>query len=365
MIGMIVAIVVLLGALALSRGRGGTAKAQITFTTIPQGATIELEGRTVGTTTEGPLSIGDLESGRGYLVIARLDGYEAKQAVVQTYAGANEVTLELQALATVELDSQPTGAAVEIDGTPRGSTPLTLTSLVPGKAVSIVFKRTGYHAATAHLEIPGSGHRTRLVQPLELSDEFVRVRFVSNPPGAEVMERGKPATVDHTYTPADVFVEANQIQRFTLTMPRHVPLVIEPFTPGRGAHDLEKGGDLVEGATLRIEATLDGTLTVSGAPHCTEVAVPFDCTLAPGTYDVEYHGPDNARLTRNVTMAARDAIERFELGFIEAGPGRLLSPGGVRKAVFEVGTRTVTVSDKTGAHQVTVSVKSGATVIAN
>jgi hypothetical protein len=144
-----------------------------------------------------------------------------------------------------------------------------------------------------------------------------------------------------------------------------VPLVIEPFTPGRGTREMEKGGVLIEGATLRIEATLDGTLTVSGAPHCTEVASPFDCTLAPGTYVVEYHGPDKARLTRTVTMATRDAIERFELGFIEAGPGKLLSPGGVRKAVFEVGTRTVTVSDKAGAHQVTVNVQSGATTLAN
>jgi hypothetical protein len=363
--GMIVGIVVLLGILAWARGGGGAAKAQVTFTTIPQGATIEIEGRTVGTTTGGPFFIGDLEIGRAYPVVARLDGYEAKSAVVQPHAGANEVTFELQALATVELDSEPTGAAVEIDGKPMGSTPLTLTSLVPGQRVSIVFKRTGYRAATARLQIPGAGSRQRLVQPLEVSDEFVRVHFVSNPPGAEILEHGQPATVDRTYTPANVFVEANEVQRFTLTMPKHVPLVIEPFTAGRGAHELEKGGDLVEGATLRIEASIDGKLTVAGAPHCQDVASPFDCMLAPGTYVVEYLGPNNARVTRRVTMAARDAIEKFELGVIEAGPGKLLQPGGLRKAVFEVGMRTVTVSDMTGTHRVTVSVTSGTTVIVN
>jgi hypothetical protein len=265
----------------------------------------------------------------------------------------------------VELDSQPTGAAIEIDGRPMGSTPLTLTSLEPGKPVVIVFKRTGYRVATVRLEVPGVGNRKRLVQPLEVSDEFVRVRFVSSPPGAEVVEDGQPASVDHTYTPAEVFVEANRLQRFTLTMPNHVPLVITPFTPGRGAPELEKGGDLIEGATLHIEASLDGKVTVSGAPHCTAVTLPIDCTLAPGSYVVAYQGPDNAKIVRTVTMAARDAVEKFELGVIEAGPGKLLQPDGSRKIVVEAGTHMITVSDSAGTHKTTVIVRSGATVIAH
>ena len=276
-------------------------------------------------------------------------------------------TPQAAAVATVELDSQPTGAAVEIDGRSLGSTPLTLTSLDPGTTVSIVFKRTGYRAATARFAVPGVGDRKRLVQPLELSDELVRVRFVSSPPGAEVRETGQPQAIDRTYTPADVFVEANRVQRFTLTMPGHVPLVIAPFTPGRGAPGLEKGGDLVEGATLRIEATLDGKITVSGAPHCTEVAPPIDCALAPGSYAVVYLGPDGARITRTVMMATRDAIEKFELGVIEAAPGKLLQPGGSRRVVLEAGAQVVTVSDQagTGAHKATVIVRPGVTVIAN
>lgn len=174
----------------------------------------------------------------GILVSSQRSGGAAADA-------ADAATAAPQALATVELDSQPTGAAVEIDGKPMGSTPLTLTSLVPGATVSIVFKRIGHRAATARLQVPGLGEQKRLVQPLELSDDLVRVRFVSNPPGAEVTRTGEPPTIDRTYTPAEVFVEAGKIQRFTLTMPMHVPLVIEPFTPARGARGLEKGGDLV------------------------------------------------------------------------------------------------------------------------
>jgi hypothetical protein len=146
--------------------------------------------------------------------------------------------------ATVELDSQPTGAAVEIDGAPAGATPLTLTSLPPEATVSIVFRQTGYRAATVRYRVPQAGDSDRVVQPLELSDELVRVRFVSSPPGAEVTRTGEPPTTDRTYTPAELFVPAGEVQRFTLTMPGRVPLVIAPFTPARGERGLEKGGEL-------------------------------------------------------------------------------------------------------------------------
>ena len=44
----------------------------------------------------------------------------------------------------------------------------------------------------------------------DLSADFVRVRFVSRPPGAEVLESGRASTRDRTVTPAEVFVEAGK-----------------------------------------------------------------------------------------------------------------------------------------------------------
>ena len=296
--------VVVSGVYAWQRLFGPPPPAQITFTTVPPGATLEVDGRIVEATVE-------LASGRRYPVVARLDGYEPKHTVIEPHAGANEVTIELQMLATVELETQPTDATVEIDGKPMGSTPLTLTSLTPGATVSIVFKRPGYRAATARLEVPAIGKRQRLVQPLEVSEDVVRVHFVSTPPGAEVHQTGQRAAIDRTYTPADVFVEVDKVQRFTLTMPRHVPLVIEPFTPHRGEQGLEKGGTLVEGANLHVEGPSPGKVTVARAPHCTELAVPADCTLAPGSYVVEYVGAGDKRLSRTVVLAGRDETVRF------------------------------------------------------
>jgi hypothetical protein len=266
--------------------------------------------------------------------------------------------------ATVELDSQPDGAAVEIDGKPSGTTPVTTTSLDPGSTVSIVFRRTGYRAATVRYRVPGPGGSDRQIQPLERDEALVRVRFVSQPSGAEVTRTGEPLANDRTYTPAELFVDAGQVQRFTLIMPGRVPLVLEPFTPARGAHDLEKGGALVAGATLRVEATLVGTLTVAEAPHCKDLALPAECTLAPGSYALELRTPDGARLTRSVTMTDSAHTERLELGVVAAGPGKVLLPGGSPRAVLEAGTHTITVGDPRGSHRTVVTVKPGVEVTA-
>ncbi|MCX5742702.1 MAG: PEGA domain-containing protein, partial [Proteobacteria bacterium] len=310
-VGTLVTGVALAGVIVVPRLLRTPEPTRLTITTTPRGATIEVDGLTVGAAADGSLALDDLEVGHAYPVVARLDGYEPKRAVVQPHAGGNELHLDLQPVATVTLDSQPPDAAIEIDGARVGSTPLTMTSLVPGATVSVVFKRVGYRPVTERVEVPARGKRTRLVKPLEVSDEFVRVRFVSTPPGAEIVASGQGPAVDRTYTPAEMFVEASKVQRFTLTMPKHVPVVIEPFTPARGAGAVEKGGALVEGVTLHIEAPA-GKVTVAGAPHCTALAPPVDCILAPGTYVVDYLGPDDARLSRTVVIGAQDAIEKFE-----------------------------------------------------
>src|SRR5213078_3563834 len=140
-----------------------------------------------GTATNGTLIVKNLEIGRAYPIVARLDGYEPKQAVIQPQEGDNPVTLDLRAIAaTVTVDSAPTGATVEIDGKPVGTTPLVLKSLPPGSSATLVFKKAGYHDATARLGVPGPGKESTLIQPLSVSEELARVRLLSEPSGAQV-----------------------------------------------------------------------------------------------------------------------------------------------------------------------------------
>jgi hypothetical protein len=364
LVAMIAVIAVLIGIAAWPR-LFAASKTTVVFNTIPKGATVEIEGKLAGTATEGVLDVPDLEVGRAYPVVAKLDGYEPRQSVVQPVKGKNEVTLELKALAaTVTIDSQPQGATVESAGKRLGTTPLTTTALAPSSTVPLVFKKDGYKDAELRLDVPGPGKDTRVLQPLLVSDELARVRVTSEPPGAQIVRNGQ--LLAGVTTPAEILVEAGKPQRLVLTLPRHVPATIEPFTPERGADDIEKSAHLADGVTLSIESNLQATATVAGAPHCQALATPLACVLAPGTYTVEIVAAA-AKATRKIAIAKADRKERFDFGTVVAAAGKQLQIGGVavKRAVFEAGPRKLTVMDEEGTHTTTVVVKAGATVTAN
>jgi hypothetical protein len=348
----------------------GAARTEIEVHTVPAGAMVEIEGRNAGTAAGGTLVIQDLEVGRAYPIVARMDGYEPKQAVVQPHEGTNPVTLELQAHApTVEIDTVPTGASVEIDGKPVGITPLTLKSLNPGALAMVTFKKAGYHDATAKLTVPGPGKETRLNQPLAISEELARVKLVSDPPGAQIMQNGQ--LVAGAITPCELLLEAGKPTRFVMTMPHKIPAILAPFTPPRGADDIELTGRLVDGVTLHLWSNLDARFRVSGAPYCQDVGTPFDCVVAPGQHLVELIAPQAPRITRTITAKPKDLDlkVRFELGYVEAGPGKLVQLGAgqaARRAAFEIGPRRVTITGgEDGTHQASVVVRSGTTSVVN
>jgi hypothetical protein len=358
----IVAVLALVGVAAYPRIFPSQQLAKVTFTTIPPGATIEIEGRNEGTATDGTL-VRDLEVGRAVPVVARLEGYEPRTEVVQPQAGGSHVTLELQARsATVILDSQPTGATVSLDGNELGTTPLTLTTLPPSTSAQLVLKKTGYRPATVAVDVPGPGKELRVVQPLAVSDELARVKLVSEPLGAQVYQNGQ--LLAGVQTPAEVLVEAGKVQRFMLALPGHVPAYIDPFTPGRGALGIVKTGKLVPGVPLRLEANSEGRFVVNGATHCRDLSPPAaECIVAAGRYAVDFF-VQNQKFTHQVQVGAKGATSRFELGTVEAAEGRNLMLGGKphKKVVLEAGLRTVTVADDDGTRSVQVRVKPGMTV---
>ena len=346
----------------------GVPRTSVQVHTVPPGAAIELEGRNAGATTGGALTIRDLEVGRPYPVLARLEGYEPKQVVIQPQDGDNPVTLELRALAaTVALDTAPTGASVEIDGKPAGTTPLVLKTLVPSSSATLTFKKAGFHDAVARLAVPGPGKETTLIQPLAVSEELARVRLVSDPPGAQVVQNGQ--LVPGMVTPCELLVEAGKTTHFMLTMPHKIPAMLAPLTPPRGADDIELSGKLIDGTTLHLRANIDARFRVAGAPHCQDVAAPFDCVVAPGAHLVDLVVAQAPRIARNVTVKQKDVEVKFELGYVEASGGKLvqISQGAAaRRATFETGTRRVMITGgEEGPHPATVVVRPGTTTIVN
>ena len=55
---------------------------------------------------------------------------------------------------TVILDTQTSGATVEVDGKPIGTTPVTVTTLPPGTTQQVVFKKAGYREQSANVNVP-------------------------------------------------------------------------------------------------------------------------------------------------------------------------------------------------------------------
>ena len=218
--------------------------ARVTVVTAP-GAAVLVDGRPAGIATDGTLEVGGLVDRRAYRFTATRDGYAPSRTARELHRGDNSLDLPLEPLATLDIDSQPRGALVEIDGHPAGSTPLHVTTLAPGSTVAIAMALPGSRAVTTRVQVPPRGQERRVSQQLAPDSDLVRVHLFSSPPGATVLESGQAATADRTFTPADVFVPAGQLARFTLTMPGHAPLVIEPFAPAAGSASIDKGGELI------------------------------------------------------------------------------------------------------------------------
>jgi hypothetical protein len=282
----------------------------VTIQTTPAGATIELDGRRIGTTSERGLVARDLVRARSYTLSARLEGHEVRDLVVDP-SKRGSVEVALQPVPRLLLDTEPSGAAVAIDGVSVGTTPAVIDSLAPDRSISVTFEKLGYLPATAHLDTPPRGEDRRHVEDLERADTHVRVHIRSDPPGALVLREGETISADRTYTPAEVMVEVDRLHRFVLVMPGHAPLALTPFVALRANEGMVTGGQLAPGATLRVESSRPGHATVADVPHCQQLRVPFACPLATGTYEIVFEGLDGTRLARSVTLGSTAVIERF------------------------------------------------------
>jgi hypothetical protein len=217
--------------------------AHVTFD-VPAGTTIEVEGRLAAPGADGRPTIEDLVEDGTYRVSARRDGFEPARMIVRPHRGDNLVTLDLPALAVLDIESQPQGAMIEIEGRVAGTTPLHIVSLKPSATVSLQLALPGYRVTTTRVQVPPRGQTAHVAPRLERDDLLVRVHVFSQPIGATVLGVGEVASADRTFTPADVYVQPGVLQRFRLTMPKHADLDIEPFTAPRGGPALDKGGEL-------------------------------------------------------------------------------------------------------------------------
>jgi PEGA domain len=315
--------------------------------TDPPGAMIEVDGKQRGIATGGTLPVTDLEVGRAYRVTAHKDGFATTDAILQPTETGGSITLHLEAhSAQVSLESDPPGAEIFVDDNDVGPSPVTLSTLDPGKEVEVVMKKTGYLDARRKVRVPGPGGQTQISQSLTVSPDFASIVVASKPSGAQVYLDGR--RLPGVTTPTDeILVDAGKAHKVEIKLAHYMPAEVTT-TPPRGARRVSVGASLTEGSEIHVEANLEGHGTVDHVAGCKSRRLPFDCGVAKGSYTVRVDGtrpPGHA--VRKVRVADAPTKVSVTFGFVDAPSGKKIVAGQkkVARAAYEEGKRVVTVID--------------------
>jgi formylglycine-generating enzyme required for sulfatase activity len=160
--------------------------ATVTMSSQPEGATVKIDGETVGQT---PVTTQVLEGERS--VEISLAGFKPQRRTLQIEA---EATLELPSVrlqpedGVLVLSSEPAGATVSVDDEYRGQTPLEIT-VAPGRRYEVGLSKSGYESRSMELEV-GSGQTRR--EAVDLVERIGEIEIIASPADAEVWVNGEP-----------------------------------------------------------------------------------------------------------------------------------------------------------------------------
>lgn len=159
--------------------------AEVTVSTVPQGAAVFVDGAPAGTT---PAKLA-LLAGERTLSFEK-DGFKTLRHRVNAVANQPQqldaLKLE-QADGLVRIISEPPGATVMVAGRYRGVTPLE-TGLPPGRSYAIALSKPGYEAVSRNVDLSSSKGATLRV---ELVARIGVVQVSSEPADAELLVDGK------------------------------------------------------------------------------------------------------------------------------------------------------------------------------
>jgi len=171
---------------ALSVSAAGTPPARVDFTSLPDGASVTVDGQLRGVT---PLKAFDLELNRPHHVRFTMKDYEPADDFFTVGEGAyvtRHVELKpVKGLLLVTTD--PAGAELSLDGYSLGETPRLLTTLDAKDVHRLLVRKTGYQ--DRKLEVKFNG-RSPVVQHINMVLDSGVVTITSDPAGAEVTLNG-------------------------------------------------------------------------------------------------------------------------------------------------------------------------------
>lgn len=195
---------------------------------VPQGASILVDGEAVGTT---PATVEVLQGDRQLML--QLPTFAHWQKALRITAGQDQdlgaVTLE-PAPGQLELSSVPSGANVTLDGDFQGQTPLTV-EISPGRAHQLAISKPGYERYDDAVEMAAASRDTRTVT---LKAQLGEVRFRISPATAAVridgklLEKGRQSislpAVEHT---VEASLDGYATQRRRVTPRPGLPQLVE------------------------------------------------------------------------------------------------------------------------------------------
>lgn len=130
--------------------------------TEPAGCDVSLDGVSLGTT---PRLVASLNVKDSYRLLLQKPGYQPRNVDVKFNGSAPLVKSEFLVIdsGTIDVESDPAGAEVTVNGQPRGSTPLKVDGVPKGRATVTVHKR-GYGDVTRELSVVAGKSQTLSVK---------------------------------------------------------------------------------------------------------------------------------------------------------------------------------------------------------
>lgn len=189
-----------LGGVVSSKQASSKYRGQLDVTTNPAGATVLLDGKPFGRT---PLR--RETSADKHALAIRLEGYDDFSQMIVVRPGRRlPVKVDLvRQVGRLRVSSEPSGATVEIDGQPKGVTPLSLDPVSAGPA-RVRVALSGYVVWEKDARI--AGNRLTSID-VKLDAIPARISVIAEPPG-----RLRIGDTDHGETPLSVDVSPGDVR---------------------------------------------------------------------------------------------------------------------------------------------------------
>ena len=286
----------------------------LTLSTTPTGATVEINGDSVGTT---PLSKYALEPG-SYDVQVRKEGYVTLDTSLALGSGqalsVSSVQLRPRPV-RLQVTSEPTGAEVTVGAMRIGETPIANAEVQAGRA-DVRIQKNGYAALDTTIQLEPGGDV--LLTGIRLKEEPTRTAATSTAPAPRsTSDRATEPTVSFSVeAPSNVRVEIGDEVRegagtFSVAVGTQTVRCIHPehgeieTTVSASQNDTNSVSCVFQREVKVNTNGAWGNITVNG--ENTRNSTPHDLVLPPGRHEI------SVQLNRDTNMRVRGGFFRREV----------------------------------------------------